>query len=164
MEHLGINSSNYFLYWRWGHECPRGACMLRPSWTEQCQYTGHGPDKNLIDILENSCSWIIVSIGSKYYDKLTFNLDHLKGAGQLLKVIKPFYSCIKSPFWTQKSLVNLLCYFLMTAGTAMASDKTVKRNTCLEDQKMIKAGSVPNKRLPIFWCEESYQPFLSAET
>jgi len=24
MEHLGINSSNYFLYWRWWHECPPG--------------------------------------------------------------------------------------------------------------------------------------------
>ena len=91
-----------------------------------------------------------VSSGTNINDELTFNLDDLMGAGQLLKVIKPFYSCIKSPFWTQKSLVNLLCYFLMRAGTAMASDKTVKSNTCLEDQKMIKAGSVPNKRLPIF--------------
>jgi len=33
----------------------------------------------------------------------------------------------------------------MPVGTAMASDKKVKRNDFLEDQKMIKAGSVPNK-------------------
>ena len=28
----------------------------------------------------------------------------------------------------------------MTAGTAMVLDKKVKRNACLEDQKMIKAA------------------------
>ena len=32
--------------------------------------------------LKNFCSSIIVASGSNYYDKLTFNLDHLMGAGQ----------------------------------------------------------------------------------
>ena len=32
--------------------------------------------------LESSCSWIIVAIQWNKYDKLTFNLDHFKGAGQ----------------------------------------------------------------------------------
>ena len=32
--------------------------------------------------LESSCSWIIAAIQWNKYDKLTFNLDHFKGAGQ----------------------------------------------------------------------------------
>ena len=34
--------------------------------------------------LESSCSWIIAAIQWNKYDKLTFNLDHLRGAGQII--------------------------------------------------------------------------------
>ena len=37
--------------------------------------------------LKTSCSWIIVAIQWNKYDKLTFNLDHLKGAGQVTKTV-----------------------------------------------------------------------------
>ena len=83
--------------------------------------------------LESSCSWIIAAIQWNKYDKLTFNLDHFKGAGQSLTselVISSlfsffevpyflylfFFGCEQPGFFLRRWLASawLLCYLIST--------------------------------------------------
>ena len=70
---------NYFMY-RWVGACPPPGAANRLR--RQVPESGSGLPLNPRPGIQCNRYYFLVSSGSNYEDQLTFNLDHLKGAGQ----------------------------------------------------------------------------------
>ena len=90
-------------------------CRLWPKISTRC-FDAHEARQNRRFVkewacLETSCSWIIVAIRWNWYDKLTFNLDHLKGAGQFCTPCKSCFGWVATKWTTTKAATMQLVYY-----------------------------------------------------